>query len=58
MMARWSQGRVGLSGKLLLLTLLFVMLAEVLIYLPSVANFRAAWLADRLRAAQLASLAA
>jgi signal transduction histidine kinase len=49
---------VGLSGKLLLLTILFVMLAEVLIFVPSVANFRITWLADRLTAAQLASLAA
>ena len=32
--------RVGLSGKLLLLTILFVMVAEILIYVPSVANFR------------------
>lgn len=49
---------IGLSGKLLLLTILFVMLAEVLIFVPSVANFRINWLTDRLTAAQLASLAA
>ena len=30
----------GLSGKLLVLTILFVMLGEVLIFLPSIANFR------------------
>ena len=30
--------RIGLSGKLLLLTIVFVMVAEVLIYVPSVAN--------------------
>ena len=30
----------GLSTRLLFLTILFVMLAEVLIFLPSVANFR------------------
>jgi signal transduction histidine kinase len=47
-----------LSAKLLVLTILFVMLAEVLIFVPSVANFRINWLADRLTAAQLASLAA
>lgn len=47
----------GLSGKLLLLTLLFVMLAEVLIYVPSIANFRLTWLAQRMAAAQTASLA-
>ena len=48
----------GLSAKLLLLTILFVMLAEVLIFVPSVANFRQQWLIDRLTAAQLAALAA
>ncbi len=49
---------LGLSSKLLLLTLTFVMLAEILIFVPSIANFRVAWLMDRLTAAQLASLAA
>lgn len=48
---------LGLSAKLLILTALFVMLAEVLIFLPSVANFRVGWLADRVMAARLASLA-
>jgi signal transduction histidine kinase len=49
---------VGLSAKLLLLTVSFVMLAEVLIFVPSVANHRISWLNDRLTAAQLAALAA
>lgn len=48
--------RLGLSAKLLVLTVLFVMVAEVLIYLPSVANFRLNWLNDRLAAAQVAVL--
>src|SRR5213080_973920 len=48
--------RLGLSGKLLMLTVLFVMLAEVLIYVPSVANFRLNWLHDRLSAAYTAAL--
>lgn len=48
--------RFGLSGKLLLLTVLFVMLAEVLIYVPSIANFRLNWLNDRLAAAHTAAL--
>ena len=48
--------RVGLSGKLLLLTILFVMVAEILIYVPSVANFRLNWLNDRLAAAHTAAL--
>lgn len=41
----------GLSTKLLLLTVLFVMMAEVLIFLPSVANFRLRWLEERLTTA-------
>src|SRR5687768_18410352 len=46
----------GLSARLLILTILFVMIAEVLIYVPSVANFRRNWLKDRLAAAQIAAL--
>jgi hypothetical protein len=38
----------GLSGKLLLLTVVFVMLSEVLIFVPSIANFRNTWLIDKL----------
>jgi signal transduction histidine kinase len=49
---------IGLSGKLLVLTLSFVMLSEILIFVPSIANFRVTWLTDRIGAAQLASLAA
>ena len=48
--------RLGLSGKLLVLTILFVMVAEVLIYVPSIANFRLTWLNDRLNAAYTAAL--
>src|SRR3984885_1625542 len=48
--------RFGLSGKLLVLTILFVMIAEVLIYVPSVANFRVVWLKDRLATAYTAAL--
>ena len=39
-----------------MLTILFVMIAEVMIYVPSVANFRRNWLNDRLAAAQIAAL--
>ena len=42
---------MGLSGKLLVLTILFVMIAEVLIYVPSIANYRLSLLNDRLSAA-------
>src|SRR4051812_24052438 len=51
-----SRLRLGLSGKLLVLTILFVMIAEVLIYVPSIANFRLNWLNDRLAAAHTAAL--
>jgi len=51
-----ARPRIGLSGKLLLLTVLFVMVAEVLIYVPSIANFRLNWLNDRLAAAHTAAL--
>ncbi|MCP1337771.1 sensor histidine kinase [Futiania mangrovi] len=46
----------GLSGRLLLLTVLFVMLAEVFVFAPSVGRFRLTYLADRLEAAQIAGL--
>jgi len=47
----------SLSARLLALTVAFVMLAEVLIYLPSIANFRVNWLSERAAAARLAALA-
>ena len=34
----------SLSSKVLVLTVTFVMIAEVLIFVPSVANFRMRWL--------------
>ncbi|MBK0327348.1 HAMP domain-containing histidine kinase [Rhodobacteraceae bacterium F11138] len=46
-----------LSGRFLILTIVFVMLAEVLIFVPSVAGFRESYLRDRLERAQIASLA-
>jgi len=55
---RVSRYVAGLSTKLLLLTIVFVMVAEVLVFVPSVSNFRRQWLMERLQAAQIASLAA
>ncbi len=46
----------GLSGRVLVLIIGFVMLAEIAIYVPSVANFRNNWLNDRLSAAYIAAL--
>ena len=47
----------SLSGRFLILTTVFVMLAEVLIFVPSVARFREDYLLTRLERAQIASLA-
>lgn len=47
----------SLSGRFLILTIIFVMLAEVLIFVPSVARFREDYLLARLERAQIASLA-
>lgn len=46
-----------LSGRFLILTTVFVMLAEILIFVPSVARFREDYLLLRLERAQIASLA-
>ena len=48
----------GLSAKVLTLTVIFVMLGEVLIFLPSIANFRVQWLKARIAQAEIAALAA
>ena len=47
----------SLSGRFLVLTMVFVMLAEILIFVPSVARFREDYLLARLERAQIASLA-
>ncbi|MDE0940844.1 MAG: HAMP domain-containing sensor histidine kinase [Alphaproteobacteria bacterium] len=46
----------GLSARLLILTAVFVMLSEVLIYVPSIARFRLTFLEHRIADAHLASL--
>ncbi|GGD24797.1 sensor histidine kinase [Sinisalibacter lacisalsi] len=46
----------SLSGRFLILTIAFVMVAEVLIFVPSVARFREDYLRTRLERAQIASL--
>lgn len=48
----------GLQARLLLMTAAFVMLAELLIFVPTLAQFRVSWLEERLAAAQLAAIAA
>lgn len=46
-----------LSGRFAVLTVIFVLLAELLILLPSLANYRLDYLESRLERAQIASLA-
>lgn len=46
-----------LSGRFLLLTAAFVMVAEIMIFVPSVARFREDYIMSRLERAQIASLA-
>ncbi|MEO9827119.1 MAG: HAMP domain-containing sensor histidine kinase [Paracoccaceae bacterium] len=47
----------SLSGRFLILTILFVMLAEIFIFVPSIARFREDYMINRLERAQIASLA-
>lgn len=47
----------GLSARLLVLTVAFVMLSEVAIYVPSIARFRMAYLEEKMASAHLAALA-
>ena len=47
----------GLSARLLVLTIFFVMLSEVFIYAPSVGRYRLVYLEERVAAAHLAGLA-
>ncbi|MFK7874375.1 MAG: sensor histidine kinase [Paracoccaceae bacterium] len=47
----------SLSGRFLILTTIFVMLAEILIFVPSIARFREDYMLARLERAQIASLA-
>ena len=57
MTAKLQSGlRFGLSGKLLLLTIPLILIVEILIYVPSIANFRVNRLNDRLAAASTAAL--
>src|SRR5512135_2278271 len=48
---------LGLSVRLLVFTIFFVMLSEVAIYVPSIARFRQQYLEERLADAHLATIA-
>lgn len=52
----WKPKPRSLTGKLFWLTVLFVMIAEVLIFVPSVANTRLRWLDSRLNIAASAAV--
>ena len=49
--------RAGLSARLLVLTIFFVMLSEVLLFVPTIARYRLVYLEQKLAAAHLAGLA-
>jgi len=48
---------LSLSSRLLILTITVVMVAEILIFIPSIARFRQTWLSEKLGLAHLAILA-
>ncbi len=53
-----SRFRFSLPLKLLLITGAFVMIAQILIFLPALANFRVNWLNDRINTALVSAIAA
>ena len=54
---RWRRGPRGLSGKLLVLTALVILATEILVFVPSVANYRLTWLNRHFTTGEAASLA-
>ncbi len=55
-LSRWFWPR-GLSGKLLVITTIFIMLTEIFIFVPSVANYRLTWLARHFTTGEAAAIA-
>jgi len=49
--------RDGLSFRLFALTIAAILLVEILIFIPSAANFRGTWLKEQVQAARIAALA-
>lgn len=47
----------GLSGKLLILTTFFIMLVEILVFIPSVSNYRLTWLSRHFTTGEAAAVA-
>ena len=54
---RFQPVRQGLSTQLLMMTVAFALVMQVLVYVPSLASFRENFLEERLASAQLAALA-
>ena len=52
-----SRAASGLSARLLVLTVVFVLLGEIFIYVPSIARHRLVFLEERIDAARIAALA-
>ena len=52
-----SRAASGLSARLLVLTVVFVLLGEIFIYVPSIARYRLVYLEERIEAARIAALA-
>lgn len=50
------RARFGLSWKLLSLAFIIVLISQVLVFVPSIANFRTTWLRDRLATATAAAI--
>jgi signal transduction histidine kinase len=51
-----SQGTVGLSGRLALVTIAIVLLAQIVVFVPSLTMFRRSWLNDRVVGARMVAL--
>ncbi|MEQ1888237.1 MAG: HAMP domain-containing sensor histidine kinase [Alphaproteobacteria bacterium] len=56
-MREFLRPKIGLSGRLMVLTVGFILLSSVLIYVPSIAYFRLQYLNNKIAGAQIASLA-
>lgn len=54
---RLPKFETGLPARLLSLTIIFVLLAEFLIFLPSISKFRTDWFNERVQAAEIAAIA-
>lgn len=54
---RFARPYSGLTGKVLALAAVFLMVGELLVFVPSIANFRVNWLKQRVATAEIAALA-